>query len=421
MEQCQRTLRHAGHEFGFRIHAEDFVLSRARGSLFDSEQPDVFDAVVMNPPYCKIAKDSPHARKLEDIVHGQPNIYAMFMAVAADLLRPGGWFVAITPRSYCNGLYFREFRHWFFQRMALRQLHLFESRKAAFQESEVLQESLITIAMRRQPDEANLSNVIVTTSIGRDLANVSERRHPTGTILDNAAGDRVVRIPVAPFDRAIIRAVESWSSNFVDRGLRISTGPVVTFRAREYLLVDAECDEAVPLLSVHNVRPFKTVWPVAKGNKPVAFRACPASKSLVLPSRNYVLLRRFSAKEEARRLTASCFIPSLRDRKRAVALENHINYIYLDNRELTEAETVGLASLFNSALLDRYFRVISGNTQVNATEIRTMPFPNLTIISCIGDRVRKIDSFARSDVERAVLEELGINGAISRELLRAPP
>jgi len=420
MDQCKRTLESAGHQFDFSIRKDDFVLARAQRSLFDDGLGPKFDGVVMNPPYFKLAKDSVHARVMADIVHGQPNIYALFMAVGAEMLRPGGTIVAITPRSYCNGLYFREFRRWFFLQTALRRLHLFESRTATFTESQVLQESLITVATRR-PDESLADPfIVVSTSNDGDFTEFREQKYPASAILDNSAGDLVVRVPTESTDAAIMDAVESWKTTFAGRGLRISTGPVVSFRAKQYLLAEKDGASAVPLLSVHNVRRFKTVWPLAKGNKPVAFRDCPSTKSQLLPSRNYVLLRRFSAKEEHRRLTASCYIPSAQERKHLVALENHINYVYACEGELSDAETIGLAAMFNSALLDRYFRILSGNTQVNATEIRTMPFPELKAISHIGKRIRELSDFKEDRVEQIVLDELKINEPISRKLLGTP-
>jgi adenine-specific DNA-methyltransferase len=67
-----------------------------------------------------------------------------------------------------------------------------------------------------------------------------------------------------------------------------------------------------------------------------------------------------------------------------IGLENHLNYVYRNGADLTQAEAMGLSAYFNSALVDRYFRAISGNTQVNATEIRTMPMPDAKTIIRIG-------------------------------------
>jgi adenine-specific DNA-methyltransferase len=100
-----------------------------------------------------------------------------------------------------------------------------------------------------------------------------------------------------------------------------------------------------------------------------------------------------------------------------VALENHLNYVYHAERELTVDEVYGLASLFNSTLLDRYFRTISGNTQVNATEIRSMKFPSLRTVAAIGRKVRKLEFLDSEAVELIVFRELRISKEISAHLL----
>lgn len=101
-----------------------------------------------------------------------------------------------------------------------------------------------------------------------------------------------------------------------------------------------------------------------------------------------------------------------------VALENHLNYVYHAHRELSSDEVRGLAALFNSALLDRYFRMFSGNTQVNATEIRSMKFPDLSRLAAIGRRVREIEWLDSDEIELIVLRELGIAENMSSHLLR---
>jgi hypothetical protein len=62
----------------------------------------------------------------------------------------------------------------------------------------------------------------------------------------------LIRIPEGKDDREIMRLVESFPLCFADIGLRISTGPVVLFRATEHLLADAADKTAVPLLHAHN-------------------------------------------------------------------------------------------------------------------------------------------------------------------------
>ena len=256
----------------------------------------------------------------------------------------------------------------------------------------------------------------MSTSYGLNIRTAKSVTLPSAVVIDDSCGHANIRIPTNVEDQAIAEVVESWPHRFPELGLRISTGPVVMFRATEFLLPQPNGKSSVPLLSVFNVKPFQTEWPVIHKKQPTAFRACPESQRLLLPTRNYLLLRRFSAKEERRRLTASCFIASEVPQP-FVALENHLNYVYHVERELTLDEVYGLAALFNSALLDRYFRTISGNTQVNATEIRSMKFPALPAVAGIGRRVRELASLDSDAVELIVHRELGINGEISIHLL----
>ena len=239
LENCRRRLSDAGHSLCYTIHEEDFISATAsyldRRLLFDKPSiSDDFDGVMMNPPYFKVRKDSATAKLMARIVHGQPNAYAFFLTLAARLLKQNGELVAITPRSFCNGLYFRGFRRWFFQRMALDHIHLFESRTDAFKNSNVLQESVITKSHRVGHQTTTTS---ITGSYGKTIhrgQGVAEL--PTAEVLDNSRGEYLVKIPVTEDDRKVMRLVESLPERFEETGLRISTGPVVTFRATDLLL-----------------------------------------------------------------------------------------------------------------------------------------------------------------------------------------
>jgi len=420
MDYCCNALEQAGHSLTVHIHEQDFILDAAAtvqgtpGLFHNATRLEPLDAVIMNPPYFKLKKNSEHARVMQAVVHGQPNIYAFFLAASAQMLRPGGELVAITPRSFCNGLYFRGFRRWFFGHMTIDRIHLFESRTDTFRD--VLQESIITLSHRLGKPS---NRVTISTSYGRDVTESTHARElPASAVVDTSTGDYVIRVPASDEDSALLKAVESWPERFSDLGLRVSTGPVVTFRVREFLLHGLNGTDATPLLSTFNVKPFETVWPAPHKKHSTAFKVCPASMKLLLPARNYVLLRRFSAKEERRRLTASCLLGASQPSP-YVALENHLNYVYHAKRPLSVDETYGLAALFNSELLDRYFRTLSGNTQVNATELRTMPFPPLKTIAAIGRKVQALPALRSEAVELIVLDSVGIYGSLGQHLMEA--
>ena len=126
------------------------------------------------------------------------------------------------------------------------------------------------------------------------------------------------------------------------------------------------------------------------------------ANKLLVPNQNYVFLRRFTAKEEHHRLVAAPYFAELDTE--VIGLENHLNYIHRPNGHLTEHETRGLAVLLNSTLMDSYFRIFSGNTQVSATELRKLPLPPLETIVELG----RLDAVSDNDVDTLVNEVLGL-------------
>lgn len=393
---AQQWLRAAGVTFNFEICPEDFVLRNAEvladtPTLFPAarQRRGEFDLIVANPPYFKLPKADPRAQAAATIVCGQPNIYAIFMAISAELLRAGGELVFITPRSYAAGNYFQLFRERFFARVRPAAIHLFDSRRAAFDRDDILQENIILRARRVDGGAPeNSSAVAISRSSGtHDLAQARARRVPLSAVLDLASKDKLLRIPVAAEDDEIAQLVRAWPGRLHAYGWEISTGPVVPFRAVPLLHSEGQVPQThAPLLWMQNVAPMRVTWPVTTRNKAQYITADEQAHPLLVKNRNYVLLRRFSAKEAARRLVAAPLLAETIDAP-LIGLENHLNYVHCPGGSLSAAEACGLAALFNSSLLDRYFRIFNGNTQVSATELRALPLPPLALMKALGERL----------------------------------
>lgn len=374
MKQITRQFRTQGGKFSFEIRNEDFVLS-------ESAKTDApFHVSSINPPYFKYnSKTSPYAGATADLFRGNPNIYASFMALVANYLTPGGQMVAIVPRSFTNGLYFRGFRHYFNRTMSLDKLHIFRCRDKVFKDLSVLQENVICTYTKR----CQSAQIDLRTSAGyEDLDKAETRRYPAKLLIDKTNAHEIIRIPESSNDAAILQIVNGWPSSFQGNGYFISTGPVVEHRAREYIATPNCPTNSVPLLRMHNIKPFKTVW-TGKNKKDACFRLLEGHCKLTLENRPYVILKRFSSKDEKRRLVAGVHDPQV-VKARLIALENHLNYMGHAYEELDMAEVYGLATVFNSTFMDKYFRCVSGNTQVNATEVRLLKLPTREVIRQVG-------------------------------------
>lgn len=408
MAVCRRFLLDRGHSLDFLIHNDDFIMAHGRRSLFAEGPCPRFHLAILNPPYYKLRKESPHARAMEHVVHGQPNIYCLFLALAAELLLPEGRLVAITPRSYFSGPYFKRFRKWFFDRMSARQIHLFDSRTDAFREGDVLQENVVLMAER----DGARQTVVLSSSAGRDLADIRRCVLPYDRVVSNSAGDHVVRISTDVVEQDLIAILDGFPNRLCSFGCDVSTGPVVTFRATEFLRHERSPSTA-PLLWMHNVRPFRTVFQ-DKAGKPSHIAVSETSRRLLLPARRYVLLKRFTAKEEKRRLVAGIVEAgdSYADR---LGLENHLNYVWRRSSELSRLEALGLAAYFNSSFVDRYFRAVSGNTQVNAAELRSLPLPELEAIIRIGESVEDLDDYSPTRIDEIVSRAIQLPSGMIRE------
>ena len=395
-EWCQAK---RGVRLATRVEATDFVMAHAAalrllGGLipYDSGDRD-FDVVISNPPYFKIGKADPRAVAATSVVHGQPNIYALFMAVSAALLRAGGDFVFITPRSFTSGLYFRRFRSTFFDMIRPMHVHVFASRREAFSRDEVLQENVILVGRRYDRWHRDDPQPVLSISSSRGVSDIHEssrRAVPMRAALDSETTDRVLRLPMSDQDGRILALVDSWPCTLHSLGLDISTGPVVPFRATTVIDREGRVPHThVPLLWMNHVRAMQVTWPLNR-HKPEYIKRRGA-EALLVPNRNYVLLRRFSAKEEDRRLAAAPYMAS-DFAIPEVGLENHLNYIHRPGGKLSDDEAWGLTALYNSRLLDRYFRCVNGNTQVSATELRAMPLPARDVVVTLGQRMKRLSN-----------------------------
>ncbi len=376
------SLRMLANEYGEKLTfdvIEDDFLSAAQPSLIGKELPHDFDVVISNPPYFKMSPSKPRGGTA-------PNAYARFMDMASRLLRPGGEMVFIVPRSFASGLYFKQFRSCLRQRMTLEWVHIFGSRREAFKQDSVLQENVI-VRYRRGTDPSP-TVTMSTSNSPSDLDSLQVEEVPRDLVEPPNHPQSLVLFPASRREIRIVQRVRSWPSSLEAMDLRISTGPVVPFRT-DTMIYDPNGQTVVPLLWMQHVKPGKIIWPKPGGMKKPEHILATAGPKLLVENSTYVLLRRFSAKEEARRLTVAVLKGGALPGK-MIGLENHLNFIHRPGGTLDTAEALGLAAVLSSTLVDDYFRLANGNTQVNATDMRALPLPAGPTLRILGKRVESL-------------------------------
>jgi adenine-specific DNA-methyltransferase len=95
------------------------------------------------------------------------------------------------------------------------------------------------------------------------------------------------------------------------------------------------------------------------------------------------VVRRFSSKEEKRRIVSTVVDPE-RLPGDALGFENHLNVFHQGRRPLPEYIARGLSVFLNSTAVDKYFRRFNGHTQVNATDLKLMKYPDREVLARLG-------------------------------------
>jgi adenine-specific DNA-methyltransferase len=420
----RRSLSYAAHwARGQRLTVEvavveaDFVLAEAdvlaEENLFGRRGPR-YTVAIMNPPYFKLPKSDPRARLADAVVHGQPNIYSLCMAIGAHLLIRGGTMVSISPRSFATGDYFRLFREKLFSVALPDAIHLFDSRKDAFRRDEVLQENVIMRLRRDGLDDGAAEHapmVMVSSSRGRfDLHDASSFEVPLDSVLRLDTSEKMLSIPTSEAEESLREWVASWPETLLSLGLQVSTGPVVAFRARDHIvnlgarrILDmSDSPPVVPLLLLNHVDVMSVTWPLPSLRKAQHIRVTESSRSILLRNKTYVLTRRFTSKEQKRRIVAAPLLGGQLPGE-YLGIENHLNYIYRPGGELTPDEAYGVATVLNSRYVDDYFRIFSGHTQVNATELRVIPLPRIEQIAAMGRAARRGETRSADELVESLL------------------
>lgn len=376
----------------YKIINDNYITSQSAEFIGHTSNIEArkYDWIICNPPYKKIAKEAVEATSMPNVCHGASNLYFLFAAMGLFNLAELGEMVFIIPRSWTSGAYFGKFREYLFSNGTLKQLHLFVSRDKVFEKENVLQETIII-----KVDKAHTRGIVKITcsNSNSDFNNISTIEVPYNNII--MGKEQYVYLVTNSKELNILQIVSKWKHTLLSVGLRMRTGLTVDFRNLDYLRSKPEAG-TVPLLCAQHIKNGQVTFPLHRECEYITTE----KTGLIQQNKNYLLVKRFTSKEETRRFQCGIYLSDRLSEYAQISTHNKINFIEGVGFDLTKAHVYGLYVIFNSTIYDQYFRILSGSTQVNSTEVNTMPIPPLDEIEKLGIALIDIDDLSVKTCDR---------------------
>ena len=392
-ENLERIRQRYPIRLEYGVIQDNYILSR-KTAYSVGVPPQRFDLIIGNPPYRKLPAHAPEALAMADICHGTPNLYFLFASMSLFDLRDGGQMAYLLPRSWTSGAYFQRFRRNFLGQGALEHIHLFESRDRVFERENVLQETLIIKVRKTRSPPPYVT--VTSAHDSRDFQNRTVFHAPYHLAV---SGENFYVRPIRSQREAdALRRVQAFQDTLPSLGLKMKTGLTVDFRCREQLRGQPEARN-VPLFYPRHIRNGQVTFPSNEGTEFLS----PDRPGLLQPNANYLFVKRFTSKEEPRRLQCAIYLSRRYPAYRQISTQNKLNFIS-GAEPLSECAVYGLYAIFNSTLYDLYYRVLDGSTQVNASEINSLPVPPLDAIREMGRRLMKTMNLSVENCDR-ILED----------------
>lgn len=365
----------------YRIRTENFLLEK------DKILAERYEIVIGNPPYLKISKDAPEALAMPEVCHGAPNLYFLFWAKCIRWMQNDGQLVYIIPRSWTSGAYFEKFRSFLFSYCSITHIHIFDSRDKVFDGEAVLQETMIIRVVKNttRPDSVSMS-----ASSSSQFLDVRHFQVPYSTVV---APNNFVFLVTAEQESRVLERLNRLPETLSSLNMKMHTGLIVDFRTREVLRSIPE-EGTYPLFFSHHIREGRVVWPDGREDEYIKTERM----SYLQQNADYVLVKRFTAKEEKRRLQCGICLRSDYPQYEYISTQNKINFI----RCHTPEDAYGIYVLLNSSLYDSYYRILNGSTQVNSTEINLMPVPSLETVRAMGRQLMDSGDLSESQCNNII-------------------
>lgn len=364
-----KEIRKAGYVPEFRIHQADSLLDLT--SMFGT-----IDVVVCNPPYRKMSADElePLRPEFADVIEAQPNLYGLFIGLCVRLLREGGYAAVVTPTSFLSGQYFGRLRTFLMRHTDVQHIGMVSDRQGVF--IDVEQETALTVLRRRKEEDRTQAKARVSV-----VSATGQYESVGQCLLPNASA--VWPIPRSVEDVDLLKAAGKSKFRLADYGYRVRIGSYVWNRDKRPKF-DSIADvrrvkakSAMPLLWSRDISADGLVYfdDKAMAGDEHRFVDLGDKRHPSVVTRPSVVMQRVTSNDQPKRLVAAPVPLHIYAIYGGFVGENHVVILEPLTADPVLSPTE-MATLLRSPSVDRYFRCISGSTNVSAFELRQLSLPD---------------------------------------------
>ncbi len=335
------------------------------------------NALLCNPPYRKIgATELPRFRRqFADAIVGQPNLYAMFMRMALQIVAPGGLIALLTPTSYFSGSTYKPIRDHYCHQSSVLRIDLIHERDNLFLGVE---HDVAALLVRRRFSGAVLQRPDVFAWNERTgWATLGQIALPADGSPWHLPRDAATASALAISKRS------TWSLE--QYGYRARVGVYVWNRdprkTRSARPTGPERSRAVPVIWATQIGQDGKFRFISKGRKEKRARyvLLRDDDRRGVVDQDCVLLQRTSSRAQRRRLVAAVLPRGFASNHGGFVGENHV--IILEPTSGRPAlSKANLARLLNSDFMRDLYSTTSGTTAVTTSGLNSLPLPDPEVL-----------------------------------------
>ena len=233
-----------------------------------------------------------------------------------------GELVYNIPRSWTSGAYFAAFRKKLFSLARIEHIHLFIQRDKIFDNENVLQETMIIKFKKTVIPSPYIK--ITTTKNNSDFSSISQFNANYNDVVKGK--DKYVYLITNEKEIETLKTINKFTNTLPILGMKMKTGLTVDYRHKELLRTKPD-NESIPLFYPNHIKNGFVDFPIQKNIQYIKT----SQKGLVQKNDNYLFVKRFTSKEESRRLQCGVYIGRKHPGYSKISTKNKINFITGEN------------------------------------------------------------------------------------------